>query len=64
LPENITLKLYPNPVTNLLNVETGSNLAQKVEVLNTLGQKMFETTITNKGVIDFQDLLRVFIWWG
>ncbi|MBL7933332.1 MAG: T9SS type A sorting domain-containing protein, partial [Bacteroidia bacterium] len=40
------LKIYPNPSSGLVNLDFGSNAIRTVLVTNSMGQKVFETVLT------------------
>lgn len=44
------VRLYPNPTNGILNIEGEG--AMNISVMNTLGQKVFETTATDNATID------------
>jgi hypothetical protein len=47
-----SIKLYPNPVTNELIIEIAGNLTQKnFEIINSVGQSIFNGTMLEKTVI-------------
>ena len=44
---NSSLKIYPNPSNGIFTLETGNNFRQQVAVYNLLGEKIYETEITD-----------------
>lgn len=53
---NQSIKLYPNPAKNFLNIETGSVQVSKVELYSILGNKVVKTTATE--TINIENLSR------
>jgi plastocyanin len=50
------IKLYPNPATSIINVETGNLIADKIEIINLIGQIIYtETDLKNKFTINAID---------
>jgi hypothetical protein len=48
--------MYPNPVSNMLTVETGTSEVLKIRLLSITGQEVFAGEITNKMQIDTSSL--------
>ena len=47
---NSSLKIYPNPSNGIFTLETGNNFRQQVAVYNLLGEKIYETEITDASI--------------
>ena len=50
--ESYYINLYPNPATDILNIETNFITKQKFEILNILGQTIFSSEIVNKTAVN------------
>ncbi len=50
---NNTIRIYPNPTTEKLTIETSLNTKQSVEITNLLGETLYISTINKKKTIDF-----------
>ncbi len=46
------VKIYPNPVKDILTIETNSNTKQNIEITNLLGQTLYTSYIYNKVTIN------------
>ena len=46
------LKVYPNPTSTTLTIETNSNTKQNLEIVNLLGQTMYTYNIYSKATVD------------
>ena len=44
--------IYPNPAKDNLTIETNSNLEQKIEIINLIGQTIYTSYINKKGIIN------------
>ncbi|MEI8202348.1 MAG: T9SS type A sorting domain-containing protein [Bacteroidota bacterium] len=52
LRNNNSIKVYPNPVSNLLTIElNGNTVTTNFEILNSIGQEIFKGTILVKAVV-------------
>ena len=57
LQAGTTLKLYPNPVSSILTIESDSNSEKEISVINTLGQVVYRTKSKSPNTqIDMQSL--------
>jgi hypothetical protein len=45
--EEINLSIYPNPVADVLNLNTGNAIIQNIEIYNSFGQKVAEEKVEN-----------------
>lgn len=55
--ENTFFKYYPNPVENILNMDSSSEVIQAVEIYNLLGQKILDKTLDSmQAQIDLSSL--------
>ncbi len=50
--EKPQIKIYPNPTSNNLTIETNSNTKQNIEIVNLLGQSLYTSYINNITTID------------
>jgi hypothetical protein len=51
------ISVFPNPVKNELNILiSNSHIIQNLEIVNSLGQIIFKTNITDKKIVDLADL--------
>ncbi len=48
-----SLKIYPNPTTGQLKIESGALKVEKVQIFDLFGKKMFETSETNFSIEPF-----------
>lgn len=54
---NITnVKLYPNPVENILTVALKANIDTKLEIYDLLGKRVFKNTISKTSILNLQHL--------
>jgi Secretion system C-terminal sorting domain len=52
-----SLKVYPNPVSSILTIESDSNSEKEISVINTLGQVIFKTKSKSTNTqLDMQSL--------
>jgi len=51
----INFNLFPNPTTNELNLQVKDNQNYKIEVLNEIGQTIYNSNIINTSKIDFSN---------
>jgi len=49
---NNNISIYPNPTKDNLTIETNTNTAQKLEILNLIGQTVYTNSINKKAVIN------------
>jgi len=57
LQTGTTLKVYPNPVSSILTIESVSNSEKEITVINTLGQVIFKTKSKSTSTqLDMQSL--------
>jgi chitinase len=50
-----TLKVYPNPASNLLNIETENQITLPIIILNVTGQMVYKTDVTGNKQIDISN---------
>lgn len=51
-----TVKLHPNPVKNNLTVDLKSNIDTTIEIFDTLGKRVFKSSINKTSTLNLQDL--------
>ena len=44
-PENLNVSIYPNPVTDILNVRLTNGEAKQIRIINTLGKVLYSTEV-------------------
>ncbi len=48
----VSTKIYPNPTSGSIIIETQKNLEEKLEIYDTIGRKIYNRMVTNNEVID------------
>ena len=49
--DEINLSIYPNPISNVLNLSAGNSLIKKVDIYNSFGQKIVEEKLDNSATL-------------